>query len=285
MEFKYSIIYSLILAIFTIGIILVSLLINGKNKKAIVVPINNIFAKIIHQNKFKFILLKIISIINYSAFTLIIILLLILALRPQKTLELDADLPSIDIHILLDISRSMEEIDVSPTRLDVAKDVVKELIANTTVDRIALTGFLFSTNTLSPLTRDYAFLTSLVDGMNYKLVSFRVAREEGLSGTHIGDAIVSTTLKFSDKELDRTRIIILITDGENDGGLSVDEATKFAKNKNVKVYPIFISGAITGRGQETIDTISKISGTRGYTAKSKKDLSNIIKDTTNCQNR
>ena len=85
--------------------------------------------------------------------------------------------------------------------------------------------------TQCPLTSDGEILTSLLDQLDVGSVQ--------LDGTAIGDAIINCINKF--KESSAIRIIILLTDGENNSG-SVDPITaaRAAAEKGIKIYAIGI---------------------------------------------
>lgn len=139
-----------------------------------------------------------------------------------------------DILLVLDISTSMNEHDFVYNqryydRLSAVKFVVDKFIDARTEDRIGLVLFGTRAYLQSPLTYDKKAIKEILRNI-----------EAGMAGnsTSIGDAI-GLALKNMANEKPDDKIIILLTDGENnDGKLSLPEAIKLAKDENVKVYTI-----------------------------------------------
>src|SRR5262245_29528780 len=72
----------------------------------------------------------------------VVVLLVVAAARPQSTRASDElEVEGIDIVIALDLSGSMEETDLVPNRLEAAKAVIKEFVADRPTDRIGLVVF------------------------------------------------------------------------------------------------------------------------------------------------
>lgn len=163
-------------------------------------------------------------------------LLLCLALaRPQIVGEpLPIKNNGRDILLVVDISTSMNEHDFVYNqryydRLSAVKFVVDKFIDARTADRIGLVLFGTRAYLQSPLTYDKQAIKEILRNA-----------EAGMAGnsTSIGDAI-GVALKSLANEKPDDKIIILLTDGENnDGQLSLPEAISLAKEENVKVYTI-----------------------------------------------
>ncbi len=159
-------------------------------------------------------------------------LALVLA-RPQSSSSQTRRLAEgIDVMIALDVSQSMQIEDVSEldkNRLDVAKETVKKFIAGRTDDRIGFLAFSGEGITLCPPTLDYEFLLSSVD----------LARMNQLrDGTAIGDAIATAVNRLKESQA-KTRIIILVTDGDNNmGAIAPLTAGDIAAGYGIKVYAI-----------------------------------------------
>lgn len=168
---------------------------------------------------------------------LLALALLITALaRPQigninDTTEADG----IDIVVTLDLSGSMQALDLSTrenivTRLDAAKRVVDDFIGKRNYDRIGLVAFASDAYVVSPLTLNHAWLKK-------NLGRLELGEIDG-SGTAIGTALGASVNRLRDHEA-RSRIVILLTDGENNAGtLSPLGAAEAAKSYGVKVYTI-----------------------------------------------
>ena len=139
-----------------------------------------------------------------------------------------------DIMLVLDISTSMLEDDFSLygrriTRLDAVKKVVSEFADKRANDRLGLILFGTRAYLQSPLTFDKASVKDILWSM-----------KAGMAGdsTSIGDAL-GLALKNLRENKSKDKIIILLTDGENnDGSLSLGQAIKLASDEDIKVYTI-----------------------------------------------
>lgn len=147
--------------------------------------------------------------------------------RPQE-----ASVDGIDIVIAFDISTSMKAADFKPqNRLYVAKEVLKDFIGKRRNDRIGLVTFAGDAYTQCPLTLDYGILRNLVDQLQFGVVE---------DGTAIGNAI-ATSLNRLRESTAKSRVIILITDGDNNSGqISPLEAADIAKSLGIKVFTILV---------------------------------------------
>jgi Ca-activated chloride channel family protein len=135
----------------------------------------------------------------------------------------------IDIMLALDISTSMDVMDLAPTRLEAAKSAVLKFIKNRSNDRIGLVVFAGTSFTRCPLTLDYDVLKSFIKPLKSGLVQ---------DGTAIGMAIANGVNRLMASKA-KSKIIILLTDGVNNRGLIDPEtATELAVAKKIKVYTI-----------------------------------------------
>ena len=141
----------------------------------------------------------------------------------------------IDIVVTLDLSRSMSALDLSTqedivTRLDAAKRVVENFIGKREFDRIGLVAFAANAYVVSPLTLNH-------DWLKRNLERLELGKIDG-SGTAIGTALGASINRLRDHDA-RSRIVILLTDGENNAGaVSPIAAAEVAKTLGVKVYTI-----------------------------------------------
>ena len=147
----------------------------------------------------------------------VVISLLIIALaRPQLSQSQERRFAEgIEIILALDISESMRAEDVKDAnRLETAKSVIRDFLRHRESDRIGLVVFSGESYTLCPLTLDYTVLIELLDGVEVALGG------QLKDGTAIGDAIATTTHRLRVSKTNN-RIVILLTDGENNSG-SID---------------------------------------------------------------
>ncbi len=153
--------------------------------------------------------------------------------RPQSLGAAEIDERSgIDIMISLDLSGSMRAADLRPTRLEAAKAVVQEFIERRTTDRIGAVIFARDAFLLSPLTFNHTALAQLVGKMKIGL--------EGVSGdgTAIGDGL-SLSIARLRKSKATTKVVVLLTDGDNNAGkLSPEYAMAAAKELGIKIYTV-----------------------------------------------
>jgi len=176
----------------------------------------------------------------------------------------------VDIMIALDTSTSMSSRDFEPNnRLTVAKQVVKEFIAKRRYDRIGLVVFSAIAFTHCPLTTDHQILLNFADRVSF-------CRKEH-DGTAIGNAIAVASERIKDSKV-KSKIIILVTDGENNRGIDPLQGAQIAKAFKIKIYPIGIYNP-SGFLQPVTDPIF---GTRYVVSRPQvdEDMMNQIAETT-----
>jgi Ca-activated chloride channel homolog len=141
----------------------------------------------------------------------------------------------VDIFLALDLSLSMKSEDIKPNRLEKAKFEIRNLIDRLGGDRIGLIVFAGDAYTQFPLTTDYSAANLFLDVLDIDAVSAQ--------GTSIGSAIQRAMESFDFKEA-TTKVIVVITDGENTEG-EVFPAAEEAAAKGVMIYTIGM-GSPTG---------------------------------------
>jgi Ca-activated chloride channel family protein len=77
----------------------------------------------------------------------------------------------IDIEILFDISYSMKAEDLSPNRLEIAKDTLVNFISQISSDRVGLTIFAGKPFTSVPITFDYNFLKDYIKNIDVDTIN------------------------------------------------------------------------------------------------------------------
>lgn len=156
---------------------------------------------------------------------------LIVALaRPQKKDTLtNSHIYGTDIVIALDISESMTNPDIRPTRFEAAKVTASEFIRNRPEDNMGLVIFAGEALSIMPLTNDLLALQQAVEGVRIGQLS---------NGTAIGDGLVSSINRVLNGQA-ASKSIILITDGTNNAGdVAPSTAADIAALKGIKVYTI-----------------------------------------------
>jgi Ca-activated chloride channel family protein len=156
--------------------------------------------------------------------------MLIIALAdPQIGTKVEeVKLEGVDLFIALDVSNSMKAEDIKPNRLERAKLEIHNLIERLSGDRIGLIVFAGEAYTQFPLTTDYSAASLFLDAVDTDIVP--------VQGTAIGKAIDQAMKSFDFKE-STTRVLVIITDGENNEGDAFKAAEEAAK-KGVLIYAI-----------------------------------------------
>ena len=173
---------------------------------------------------------KVLPILRVTRFIVLALLIVTLA-RPQLSQSREHKFTEgIDILLVLDISESMRAEDFEGSnRIQTAKSVVNDFLTHRQNDRIGLVVFAGESFTLCPLTSDYSVLVEL-------LRDVEIGQLE--DGTAIGDALATATHRLRTSE-SKTKIVILLTDGENNAGsIEPGIAASFAQSFKIKVYTI-----------------------------------------------
>lgn len=171
--------------------------------------------------------LPMLKVLRFIVFALLIVTLA----RPQLSQSRESKLAKgIDILLVLDISESMRAEDVEgANRIQTAKLVIKDFLAHRENDRIGLVVFAGESFTLCPLTLDYPVLAELLSDVKLGQLE---------DGTAIGEALATATHRLRVSQ-SKTRIVILLTDGENNAGnITPETAASLAKSFGIKVYTI-----------------------------------------------
>jgi len=165
------------------------------------------------------------------AITCVVLSLLVAVLaRPQSSENWEnVSTEGIDIVMAIDVSTSMLARDLKPDRIEAAKDVATQFIAGRPYDRIGLVVFSGESFTQCPLTTDHAVVTNLLHETHTGVLE---------DGTAIGNGLATAVSRL--KESDAvSRVIILLTDGENNRGeIPPLTAAEIAKTFGIRVYTI-----------------------------------------------
>ena len=166
-------------------------------------------------------------------FKVVALVLAIIALaRPQKAdVKVSRNVEGIDIIIALDVSHSMLIEDMKPeNRLEASKKTIKDFIINRVSDRIGLVVFSGESYTRVPLTLDYPIF---MDSLKKVETTTNIKM-----GTAIGVALANAVGRLKDSTA-KSRIIIFLTDGENNSGtIDPETALDIAKGYAIKIYSI-----------------------------------------------
>ncbi len=248
--------------------------------------------------------------------TLAVAILILCIARPQKgNEETRIYSEGIAIQLIVDRSSSMLAEDFTNNqgqpinRLAVVKSVVEEFVLGSDDlkgrpdDLVGLVSFAGFADSKCPLTLDHEFLAKTLRQTN--IVQPEEGREE--DGTAIGDALALAVEKLRDLDRRRdvseanrikSRIAILLTDGENNrGDIEPEKAAEIAQAFDIKVYTIGagtdgyanmpvrdVFGSVFRRqarvfiDEETLKSIASVTGGQYFRAKDSASLKNIYKE-------
>ena len=157
--------------------------------------------------------------------------------RPQIGAKLkDHKIKGAEIMIVLDVSNSMLAQDYTPDRLSRAKLAISKLVDKLKDDRIGLVVFAGTSFVQLPITTDYVSAKMFLNTIDTRSVP--------VQGTAIGEAMMTAARSFS-AQSERSRAIIVITDGENHEDDPVEAARQIAET-GIRIYTI---GVGSQRGQ------------------------------------
>lgn len=153
-----------------------------------------------------------------------------------------------DLVFVMDTSPSMMAMDMENyTRLDAAKNAIKNLVQLNKGSRFGLVGLGTDAAVLVPPTFNQDFFNSQLD-------SVLVGRLG--DGSAIGDGIATAVCHLSSSEAPR-KCIILLTDGENNAGeITPQTAAKLAAENNINVYVV----GLGSKGNFLIDYTDPVTG-------------------------
>jgi Ca-activated chloride channel family protein len=152
--------------------------------------------------------------------------------------HIETETPGIDIMLVLDLSWSMMAVDMAPpnekiTRFDIADGVLGDFIHKRPNDRIGLVVFSGVPYLASPLTLNHDWLGENLDRLHIGTI--------GDLGTAIGDAIIVAAKRLKSVPNAKSRVIILLTDGDNNKGeIEPFPAAQLAAAVGAKIYTIGI---------------------------------------------
>ncbi|MDQ3367721.1 MAG: VWA domain-containing protein [Myxococcota bacterium] len=153
--------------------------------------------------------------------------------RPETFRTVIHQEDSIDIMIVFDMSKSMEETDLPRDRMDAAQRVVRRFLRRTKHDRVGLVIFGQQAMLQCPLTSDTKLVEQIVKDMTIGDVPEL--------GTAIGDglAMAVASLRRSDA---KSKVVILLSDGDTNWVTRFDpeEASRTAAAHDIKVYTVLV---------------------------------------------
>ena len=155
--------------------------------------------------------------------------------------------PGSDLGILLDLSRSMDVTDISPSRLTRARQEIQDLIEHNHHSRLGLIGFATLAHIIAPLTEDANSLRVLLPALSTDLVE--------LKGSRLTEALARAQQMLAGQPADSSRHLLLITDGDfGDGNL--EEYVKRLTREGVHLHVLGMGsaegGSVPGAGSSPL---------------------------------
>ena len=189
--------------------------------------------------------------------------------RPQTMFEeQNAEGEGVDIVLCIDVSGSMTAQDLKPNRLEAAKAVAIDFVNKRLTDRIAIVIFSGESFTQCPLTTDHGVLISAIENIRNGLLE---------DGTAIGSGLGTSVDRLRTSK-SKSKVIILLTDGENNGGLIDPQTAKeIAKAFQIKVYTIGVG--TDGYAPQPVNTPMGVVMQQGKVSIDEKLLNEIANET------
>lgn len=219
------------------------------------------------------------------ALQLVAIAALIVAMaRPQAvTSKQNVASEGLDIMLAIDISGSMASRDFVPSRLEAAKKVAIDFIEGRPNDRIGVVFFAGEAYTGCPITIDHRALEQIISDVKTGDVA---------DGTAIGLGLGLAANRLTEQP-SRDKIIILVTDGENNAGdVKPSDAARLVRSLKIHNYCIGIFSPASEKqpisandstyaalggptAESTLIRITEITGGKYFRASNEKSLASI----------
>lgn len=169
--------------------------------------------------------------LKFALYLLALACIIVAAARPQFGSKLrEEKSKGVEMMLVVDVSNSMLAEDFEPNRLERTKYAIGKLFEGLHQERVGLVAFAGEPKVQLPITSDYRMAQAFAKRLSPSLV--------GEQGTAIGKALQLATLSFSSQS-EQSRVIVLITDGENHEDDAV-EAARVAKEQGIRIYTIGI---------------------------------------------
>jgi Ca-activated chloride channel homolog len=225
---------------------------------------------------------------------LIALACMIVALARPRTADVSSkedSIKGIDIVMALDVSNGMLVRDLKPNRFEALKKAAGEFVDARKHDRIGVVLFAAEAYTKIPVTSDKKLVKEAIVTMDLKDITIK-------DGTAIGNGLTTAVNRLKESKA-KSKVIILMTDGLDNGGLIQPMvAASIAKKYGLKVYTIGIGtegeaefpweykadGTITYKmapvkiDEKLLTDIAKETGGRYFRATSNKKLDEIYKE-------
>lgn len=205
--------------------------------------------------------------------SLFLVAIIIALAGPYKTIRYaETKAEGIDIAMGIDISSSMANKDVAPSRLEVAKKMAMHFIQKRILhDAFSIVAFAGEPNLVSPTTQDSLYLKQSI-----KQLTSGIIKEEG---TALGDAMGTCINQLRDSQNPK-KIGIIISDGNNTAGnLDPSISAKLARMFKVKFYTIAVGkegNLLDPVDENTLRSIAENTQGKFFRANDAKGLSDVF---------
>ncbi len=158
-----------------------------------------------------------------------------------------------DIVFVVDLSRSMDTRDVSPSRLGAVKLQLQILLGMLKGDRVGLVVFAGSGAVIMPLTTDYDLAREFITNLSTSMMKYQ--------GTNIADALEKAwKLLDADKNAkDRSKVILLFSDGEDTTGGDPLKIARMLASRGITIITVGV-GTPTGEPVPIFDEKGNLIG-------------------------
>ena len=127
----------------------------------------------------------------------------------------------VDLVFAVDVSESMNAEDIKPSRLEKSKFEISQIINQLKGDRIGIIVFAGSSHLYLPLTSDYEASQLFLDAIDTKMIPNQ--------GTDLSTAL-QTAMSVFNKEDEKYKVMVLVTDGEDHEGEAIELASAALKS-------------------------------------------------------
>lgn len=155
--------------------------------------------------------------------------------------EIEVFQPGSEVVILLDLSRSMDAVDVKPSRLARARQEIEDFLDLNPGIRVGLIAFATVSHVVAPITEDMQTLRHLLPSLSPSLIQ--------LQGSRLSGALERARILFAGQPPGNSQAVLLISDGDfNEPGL--EEEVAHLREAGIRFYVLGIGtpqgGSIPG---------------------------------------
>ena len=172
--------------------------------------------------------------LRIAAFVLLILALARPGYAPEK---LSISRTGRDVVFAIDVSQSMLAKDVAPSRLEVAKQAVRDALATFSNERVSLVVYAGSATIMCPLTYDYDFVRYMLEQTHTRSADF--------GGTTLQSAVEKVVDQVFMADRAGVQDLVVMTDG-GDHGSQMAKVTELLKESGVDLLLLGIGNPNEG---------------------------------------